>query len=148
IIRLKTIRSPINGVVIERMLHPGEFAEAGVGRKPLMKLAEVDVLYVEVILPVESYGKVQPGAAVEVVPEIPAGTRYKATVKVIDKVLDAASGTFGVRLEMINRERKVPAGIRCKAIFPNVPGSSARLPVPFSPGAPKVQPAVQVRPGR
>jgi RND family efflux transporter MFP subunit len=120
IIRLKTIRSPINGVVTERILHPGEFAEAGVGRKPLMKLAEIDVLHVEVLLPVEAYGKVKTGHAVEVMPEIPAGTRHKATVRVVDTVLDAASGTFGVRLEMPNRDRKIPAGIRCKAEFPNV----------------------------
>ena len=32
IINLKSIRSPINGVVMERILNPGELAEAGVGR--------------------------------------------------------------------------------------------------------------------
>ena len=131
IIRLKTIRSPINGVVTERILHPGEFAEAGVGRKPLMKLAEIDTLYVEVLLPTESYGKVYRGNSVDVLPEIPAGTRHKATVKVVDTVLDAASGTFGVRLEMANRDRKIPAGIRCKASFPTIgAGAATKLRAP------------------
>jgi RND family efflux transporter MFP subunit len=133
IIRLKTIRSPVDGVVTERILHPGEFAEAGVGRKPLMKLAEINVLHVEVLLPVEAYGKVQRGNTVEVVPEVPVGTVHRATVKVVDTVLDAASGTFGVRLEMLNKDRKIPAGIRCKASFPNVGSdlsSARRAPTP------------------
>jgi RND family efflux transporter MFP subunit len=134
IIRLKTLRSPIDGVVTERILHPGEFAEAGVGRKPLMKLAEIDVLHVEVVLPVESYGKVQRGNPVEVMPEVPSGTRHKATVKIVDTVLDAASGTFGVRLEMPNRDRKIPAGIRCKASFANLgSGSINRIRIPAPP---------------
>ncbi len=120
VIRLKTIRSPIDGVVVERMLNPGEFAEAGVGRKPILKLAEVDVLYVEVLLPVEAYGQVQPGQQVDVLPEIPVGARYTARVRVIDGLVDAASGTFGVRLELPNPQRRVPAGIRCKASFKGV----------------------------
>ncbi len=120
IIRLKTIRSPVNGVVTERLLHPGEFAEAGVGRKPMLKLAEIDTLHVEVLLPAVAYGKVKLGMPIQVTPEIPAGSRHKATVKVIDRVLDAASGTFGVRLELPNPERKIPGGIRCRAVFPDI----------------------------
>lgn len=118
IIRLKTIRSPIDGVVVERMLHPGEFAEAGVGRKPILKLAEIDTLHVEVLLPVEAFGRITQGMEVEVFPEIPAGARYTARVRVIDRLVDAASGTFGVRLELGNPQRRMPAGIRCKASFP------------------------------
>lgn len=126
IVRLKTIRSPINGVVTERLLNPGELAEAGVGRKPLLKLAELDVLHVEVLLPAQAYGEVQLGKVIEVAPETPAGSRYKATVRVIDRVLDAASGTFGVRLELANPDRKIPAGIRCKANFPGIDALSPR----------------------
>ena len=120
IIRLKTIRSPVNGVVTERILNPGELAEAGVGRKPMLKLAEIDMLHVEVLLPAEAYGKVKRGMVIEVTPEIPAGSRHRATVKVIDQVLDAASGTFGVRLELPNPQLKIPGGIRCRAVFPGI----------------------------
>jgi RND family efflux transporter MFP subunit len=127
-IRLKTIRSPIDGVVVERLLNPGEFAEAGVGRKPILKLAEIDTLYVEVLLPVGAYGQVKPGMSADVLPEIPAGARYTGRVKVIDRIVDAASGTFGVRIELANPQRKMPAGIRCKAVFA---GIDARQPRPF-----------------
>lgn len=125
IIRLKSIRSPINGVVIERMLNAGELAEAGVGRKPILKLAEIDVLYVETLLPAETYGMVKEGMVIDVSPEIPKGSRYRATVKVIDSVLDAASGTFGVRLELPNPGRKIPAGVHCRADFPSIDSALA-----------------------
>lgn len=142
VIRLKTIRSPVTGVVTERLSHPGEFAEAGVGRKPIFKLAEIDILHVEVLLPVDAYGKVRRGMQVEVLPEIPAEARYTATIKVIDRVLDTASGTFGVRLELANPKHQVPAGIRCRASFPGIearvgdrlrPAGSARPPTQAPP---------------
>ncbi|NML48049.1 efflux RND transporter periplasmic adaptor subunit [Ramlibacter sp. G-1-2-2] len=120
VIRMKTIRSPIDGVVVERLLNVGEFAEAGVGRKPILKLAEIDTLYVEVLMPVEAYGQVKAGMDAQVLPEIPAGARYTGHVKVIDRIVDAASGTFGVRLELANPQRRMPAGIRCKAQFTGI----------------------------
>jgi hypothetical protein len=33
-----------------------------------------------------------------------------AEVVVVDKVIDAASGTFGIRLELENRDNRVPGG--------------------------------------
>jgi len=134
VLRLKTIRSPITGVVMERLMNPGEVAEAGVGRKPVLKIAEIDTLHVEVILPVEAFGKVQLGSKAEIVPDSPIGGRYEAVVKVVDRVFDAASGTFGVRLELPNKQRKLPAGMRCKAKFPGVgdevlarPGAASKV---------------------
>ena len=135
IIRLKTIRSPIDGVVVERMLHPGEFAEAGVGRKPIFKLAELNVLHVEALLPVTVYGRVKRGMDVFIAPEIPAGARYSAKVTVIDRLLDTASGTFGVRMELRNPQHQLPAGIRCKAEFAGVDASTVRSGAARSPAA-------------
>jgi len=126
IIRLKTIRSPIDGVVVERVLNPGEFAEAGVGRKPILKLAELKVLHVEALLPVTSYGKIKRGMDVLIAPEIPAGAHYTAKVKVIDRLVDTASGTFGVRMELDNPQHRLPAGIRCKAEFKGIDAPGAR----------------------
>ena len=125
LIRLKTIRSPIDGVVVERILNVGELAEAGVGRKPIFRLAELGTLYVETLLPVEAYGQIKPGMQINVKPEIPAGSSYRATVKVVDKLMDAASGTFGVRLELPNPDLKLAAGIRCVASFPGVNPTAA-----------------------
>jgi RND family efflux transporter MFP subunit len=117
IIRLKTIRSPVNGVITEKLLNPGELAEAGVGRKPMLKVAEIEVLNVEVIMPAKWYGKVTQGMQAVVEPEIPVGKQLKAAVTVIDRVLDSASGTFIVRARLPNPNNAQPAGVRCRATF-------------------------------
>ena len=119
-LRLRTIRSPIDGIVTDRLMNPGELADNRDVRKPILKLAEINVLHVEVMLPRAGYQSVKLGQTVEVVTDPPVGGRYKATVKVMDKVFDAASGTFGVRLELANPGATIPAGDRCKAVFEGV----------------------------
>jgi len=110
-----TIRSPINGVVVERYLSPGEYIE----NQSVMKLAQIDPLNVEVIIPVTQYASVKVGMRARVIPEAPIGGQYIAEVKIVDRVIDAASGTFGIRLELPNPNNRLPAGLKCKVIFPN-----------------------------
>jgi multidrug efflux pump subunit AcrA (membrane-fusion protein) len=82
-----------------------------------LRLVQINPLNVEVVLPVSEYGAVKPGARALVMPEAPIGGEYRATVTIVDKVVDAASGTFGVRLELPNRNRSIPPGIKCKVRF-------------------------------
>ena len=112
-LKLRTIRSPIDGVVVERFLSPGESTE----NRPILKLARLDPLRVEVVAPVASLGSVKQGMQAEVIPEDPVGHVHKARVTVVDQVVDAASGTFGVRLELPNPRRRIPAGTKCKVKF-------------------------------
>jgi RND family efflux transporter MFP subunit len=116
VLAMRTIRSPFTGVVVEVLLKPGEFG-AITFKDPILKLAEIDPLHVEVILPVRIYGSIKPGQRALVIPEQPVGGRYETVVKIVDKVVDAASGTFGVRLELSNRKGALPAGVRCKVQF-------------------------------
>ncbi|QKC98231.1 hypothetical protein EB231_28970 [Mesorhizobium sp. NZP2298] len=44
-------------------------------------------------------------------------TRRGAAVTVVDKVFNAASGTFGVRLELPNPDDQIPVGQRCQVDF-------------------------------
>ncbi len=126
LIRLKTIQSPINGVVMERVLNVGELAEAGVGRKPIFRLAEVDTLYVEALLPAAAYRQVKLGMVGLVAPATPDEKVERASVTVIDRVLDAGSGTFGVRLELPNKDGRLLAGMRCKVEFAGVRVAAAK----------------------
>ena len=109
-----TVRSPINGVVVERNLSPGEYIE----NQSVMRLAQIDPLNVEVILPVSQLLSIKVGMRAKVIPEAPIGGQYTAEVKIVDKVIDAASGTFGVRLELPNPNYRLPAGLKCRVIFP------------------------------
>jgi RND family efflux transporter MFP subunit len=117
VLALRTIRSPFNGVVVEVMLKPGEFGAISF-KDPIMKLAEIDPLHVEAVLPMRMYGKVKRGQRAYVLPESPVGGRYETQVAIVDPVVDAASGTLGVRLLLPNRERLLPAGVRCRVLFP------------------------------
>jgi RND family efflux transporter MFP subunit len=121
----RTLRSPFNGVVVDRMLNPGDLAESGTGRKPILKLAQVEPLRVEVVLPISAYGKIKTGSSAQVAPES-IGGRHPAKVTLVDSVFDSASGTFGVRLEIANANGALPAGIRCQVEFTDTTGLPPR----------------------
>jgi len=110
----RSIRSPVNGVVADVTVRPGEYIYE---QTPLMTIAEIDPLYVKVFVPVRFYRQVHVGTNAEVMPEEPIGGQYKAQVTVVDRVFDTASSTFGVRLELANREYLLPAGMRCRIQF-------------------------------
>ncbi|HEY8606576.1 MAG TPA: efflux RND transporter periplasmic adaptor subunit [Noviherbaspirillum sp.] len=112
VLNLRTITSPLNGVVVERYLSPGD----RVAQEKIMKLAQIDPLNVEVIAPVGLFGRIRPGMAGEVRVAAMGGS-YKARVTVVDRVIDAASGTFGVRLELPNPGNRLPAGLKCNVRF-------------------------------
>jgi multidrug efflux pump subunit AcrA (membrane-fusion protein) len=63
------------------------------------------------------YGKVTRGQRAVVTPEPAVGGRYNTKISVVDPVIDAASGTIGVRMELRNRNGRIPAGARCKVEF-------------------------------
>ena len=115
VVNRMTIYSPVNGVVVERYLSPGEYIE----NQSVLKLAQIDPLNVEVILPVTLFPSIKIGMKAKVVPEAPIGGQYTAEVKIVDRVIDAASWTFGVRLELPNPSNRLPAGLKCKVTFPD-----------------------------
>jgi len=118
LLELRTLRSPFDGVVVNQFLYPGETVEPSGQNKAILKLAQLNPLRVYVILPVSAFGKVKRGMKVSVEPELPVGGRYTGSVNTIDRIVDAASGTFGVFLEIANPRLDVPAGVKCKADFP------------------------------
>ena len=109
----RTIVSPISGLVVERLMAPGEVVE----EETLMRIAEIDRLRVEVILPSRLFGQVQPGDTAQIVPEPPHDRARSAEVAIVDGIIDGASGTFGVRLHLPNPDHDVPAGLRCRVRF-------------------------------
>lgn len=110
----RTIQSPLTGVVVKRFLSPGEFTSGG---SPILKAAQLNPLRVEVIVPVSWLGKVSVGTRAEILPEAPMNSVHVARVTVVDPVVDAASGTVGIRLELPNPNYRLPAGLKCKVRF-------------------------------
>jgi len=113
VVNRMTIYSPITGVVTNRFLTPGEYVE----NQPIIQLAQINPLNVEVFAPVKLLGAIKVGMRADVSPEKPAGGVYRARVTIVDRVVDAASGTFGVRLELPNVQGKLQAGLKCRVTF-------------------------------
>ncbi|MDB5839857.1 MAG: hypothetical protein JWQ23_1809 [Herminiimonas sp.] len=109
----RTIRSPFDGVIVERYFSAGERVE----EKPMVRVARVDPLRVEVIMPSSLYGTVKAGTGARVTPDLPGVAPVTATVSLVDKVLDPASGTFRVRMALPNANARIPAGLRCRVEF-------------------------------
>lgn len=126
VIGQKTVRSPVNGIVTERRMAPGEYR--GADATHILTIAQVDPLNVEVFAPIAQLDAVQVGDEVSIFPEAPVGGKYRARIKVIDRVFDAASGTFGMRLALPNPGNKLPAGLRCRLEIDRKPASIAARP--------------------
>jgi RND family efflux transporter MFP subunit len=112
-LELKTIKSPIDGIVVDRYAMVGE----SVSERVIMKLAKVNPLKVELIAPTEYFGLITRGMQVEIYPEQPANQVLKATVTVVDRLIDPASGSFTVRMELPNPEDRLVGGVNCLAKF-------------------------------
>lgn len=110
----RTIRSSVAGVITETNAAPGDYINA---QSVILTLARLDILNVEVFLPTDLFGLPVEGSTATVLLDDPIGGSYKAMIETVDRVFDAASGTFGVRLTIPNSDYALPAGLRCKVSF-------------------------------
>jgi RND family efflux transporter MFP subunit len=110
LLRQRYIHSTLDGIVVELYKEVGEFVD----EEPVLKLAELDPLKVDVIAPVTMFGDIQPGMALSVTPELPGFSPFVAEVDVVDKIIDAASGTFRFSMVLPNPDYSIPAGLNCQ----------------------------------
>jgi RND family efflux transporter MFP subunit len=111
----RTIRAPIDGIITDRYVWPGERVE----EKALFRIAKTNPLRVEMVISVTSYGTITKGMQLSVAPQLPNMQALDATVTLVDKLIDGASNTFRVRAEIKNPDSEIPAGLRCKVELPN-----------------------------
>jgi membrane fusion protein (multidrug efflux system) len=109
----KTTLSPIDGIVVTRKAEPGQY----VGTDPVFELASLDPLNVELVFKVDAYGRLKTGNPASIALSAPVSGIRKGTVAIVDRVIDARSGTFGVRVKLPNPGLAVPSGVSCKANF-------------------------------
>ena len=111
----RIVKSPISGVVTEKYKSVGEYVEA----EPVYRIANLDPLHVELIVPTEHLGSIERGMKAQISLQLDthADQSYVAVVKSVDRVADAASGTFGVLLIMPNSGLRIPSGVRCNLEF-------------------------------
>lgn len=109
----RVIRAPFGGVVVERMLNPGD----RVYEEKILRIAQIDPLRVEVVVPARWMDQLKKGMRAEVNLAPYQSGKYPAKVVLVDRVVDAATATVGVRLHLANPRSAIPAGLRCTVRF-------------------------------
>jgi RND family efflux transporter MFP subunit len=109
LLRQKTLKAPFNGFVLDTFKFRGEYVDD----QAILRLAQLDPLVIEAIVPMEHFGSVQPGMYADVMPEVLLNEKLSAKVVAVDRIGDTASSTFGVKLTMPNPDNRIPAGLKC-----------------------------------
>ena len=120
----RLILSPLSGVVVERHMLAGEFVS---DRTPIMTVASIDVLHVEVDVLVMYYGQIAINKRATVFVDAPFTGQKDATVIAFDQILNSGTGMFGVRLQVENSELSLPAGGRCRIRFETISAAAPAI---------------------
>ncbi len=113
-LRRRQILAPFSGVVVDQYLYPGALVDPSDAKKPVLKIAQTHPLAVQVLLPVKAFSQARIGQSIAVTPEAPFQRELKARIRTVDRVIDAAAGTFGIVADLDNARGELPAGLRCR----------------------------------
>lgn len=108
---LRTVSSPISGVVVDRFLDKGEYVNVD----PVLRLAKLDPLHVDLLLLSDYFGSIEVGQELFISAAPALEEPRIAMVSIVDPLIDPASSTFRVQLVMNNPGNAIPAGLRCIA---------------------------------
>lgn len=144
VLNRRSIRSPISGVVVDRMMSPGEVVD----EEKILRIAQIDPLRVEAVLPAAMFGSVHVGSRAAVTPEQPGDALHVAEVVMVDRVIDPASGTFTVRMNLPNPDHAIPSGLHCELRFleDEAEQVGAAAPTEAPPARAEAEPALRVSP--
>jgi len=108
------IRAPRDGEVFRILKHPGEAVEP---HRPVLNMVSIDPLFVVAFAPIGTAGAIKVGMKSTLVLENLPGQSLACAVAVVDKVADAASGTYRVKLTLPNPDRALTAGSKGVVTF-------------------------------
>lgn len=127
----RDVRSPFEGIVVERYRTEGERIE----REPVVRVARIDPLRVEAIVPAAQFGSIAAGQQATIKTDVPGFGAMAARVTLVDRVIDPASNSFRVRLTLPNPDHRIPSGLRCRVDFTAaVPPATATSSLPAGGG--------------
>lgn len=127
----REVRSPFDGIVVERYRTEGERIE----REPVLRVARIDPLRVEAIVPASQFGSIALGQVATIRTDLPNFSAMSAKVVLVDRVIDPASNSFRVRLTLPNPDNRIPSGLRCRVDFAaSAPPAAPTLPAPAPSG--------------
>lgn len=107
-ISLLTVRAPISGTVIERLINAGAGIEAG---RPLFTVADISTLWVIANVPEAQVGSLRVGTPAEARAAALGEMVIAGRVAYIDPVLNEEARTARVRVEVSNRQERLKVGM-------------------------------------
>ncbi len=107
----KIIRATHAGVVSKVLVKEGEYADP----PDLIEISGIDPLRVDLLVEADLLHRVTKTSIFQVDINLPTSRSLSASPSLIDKVIDPASGTFLVRLEIDNSNMELTSGTGCLA---------------------------------
>jgi len=102
------IRAPFAGIVGLREVSVGEYVEAG---RRLTRLAQLDPIKLDALVPERNLAALQPGLPVRVQIDALGGESFSGELVAIDPIVDPVSRTVAVRAQIPNPERRLKPGM-------------------------------------
>lgn len=102
------IRAPIDGVVSERLVKTGNTIEVNA---PMFRVTSLEPLVAYLHIPEKEYRHIEPGMPVSLGVDALAGKPFDATVARISPVVDPATGTFKITIEVSDPTRRLKPGM-------------------------------------
>ncbi len=102
------IRAPISGVVSERYIKLGNTIRVG---DPAFRVTSFEPLVAYLHVPEREYRRIQAGQPVAIDIDALAGQQILATVTRVSPVVDPATGTFKITIEIYDEERRIKPGM-------------------------------------
>ena len=114
-----SVTTPIAGVVALRRVQAGQMVKEN---DLLFRISDPDRLRAELLLPEAWLGTVHPGQLVRIVPA--AGAETSARIARVSSLVDPASGTFRVTIDVDNRGGRLASGVSARVVLE--PAGAAR----------------------
>lgn len=120
-ISLVTLRAPVSGTVVERLVNAGAGIQAGT---PLFTIANISTVWVIANVPEAEIGKIRVGTPAEVRSAALGDSAMAGRVNYIDPRLNEETRTARVRIEMSNPGERLKAGMFVEVGFEAGTGGS------------------------
>ena len=104
----RKVKSPFTGVITDVVKEPGEYIDDS----HFLQIVSLDPLHAQVIFQAELYGKIKNDMLVTLFTQ-GKSDGFPGKIKTIDPIIDAASDTFGITVEIKNDHHQLIAGSRC-----------------------------------
>jgi multidrug efflux pump subunit AcrA (membrane-fusion protein) len=123
LLKEKTIRSPINGIVVKKYKESGESIDRA---EKLIDVVNIDDVYVQFYLDPKLMNAVKVDQSVAVRFPVIGERKFDGKVAFVDPRIDATSGLFRVKLLVANPGHIIKPGMRGVADFAQLAASASR----------------------